>query len=131
MSKIDQVVGTATITRVDKVGVYVKDQQRALDFFTKTLGFTLLADQPMGPGARWIEVAPPGGETALALWTPPGLENRIGTFSGIVFTCDNVYATYEELRRRGVNFAEEPKDQPGGVMCTFLDPDGNTFVLRS
>ena len=84
----------------------------------------------MGADARSIEVAPPGSETALALWTPPGLENRIGTFSGIVFKCTDVHATYEQLRAKGVTFTQEPTEQPGGLMGTFVDPDGNTFVLR-
>lgn len=118
------------INSVKLVGVNVKDQDRALDFYTNVLGFKLLTDKPMGPNARWIEVSPPGAETHLALWTPPGLEDRIGTFSGVVFRCDDIKATYEELRERGVKFTEEPRDQPGGTMAQFVDPDGNTFVLR-
>ena len=118
------------IKNVAKVGVYVRDQQRALDFFTQVLGFEVISDELMGPDGRWIEVRPPGGQTALALWTPPGLEDRIGTFSGIVFTCEDVHATYEELRQRGVKFTQEPVKQPGGVMGVFVDPDGNSFVLR-
>jgi len=118
------------ITKVKLVGICVSDQQRALDFYTNTLGFQLLADEPMGPGARWIEVAPPGAETHLALGTPPGLEDRIGTFSSVVFSCDDIEATYKELRERGVEFKDAPRDQPGGVMAIFVDPDGNAFVLR-
>ncbi len=118
------------ISRVAKVGVCVGDQQRALDFYTKALGFKLVADRPMGPGARWIEVLPREGETSLALWTPPGMEHRIGTPSGIVFKCSDVKSTHQELRERGVAFVQEPVDQPGGVMGTFTDPDGNVFVLR-
>lgn len=119
------------ISKVKLMGVCVGDQQRALDFYTNQLGFRVVADQPMGPGARWLEVAPPGGGPGLALWTPPGLEDRIGTFSQIVFLCDDVRGTYEELRARGVEFSEEPRDQPGGVMAQFKDPDGNVFVLSA
>jgi predicted enzyme related to lactoylglutathione lyase len=118
------------ISRVGKIGVCVGEQQRALEFYTKVLGFKLLADRPMGPGARWIEVLPPGGETSLALWTPPGMESRIGTSSGIVFKCDDVKKTHQELRERGVAFVQEPVDQPGGLMGTFTDQDGNIFVIR-
>jgi lactoylglutathione lyase len=118
------------ISRVAKVSVCIGDQQRALEFFTRVLGFNLIADRPMGPSARWIEVKPPDGETSLALWTPPGLEHRIGTPSGIVFKCTDIQGTHEELRRRGVPFLQAPVDQPGGVMGTFTDPDGNIFVLR-
>ena len=118
------------IRKVAKTGVCVSDQQRAVDFYTQVLGFTLVADESMGPDARWIEVGPPGAETTLTLWTPPGLEDRIGTFTGVVLSCDDIQATYEELRARGVEFEKEPRDQPGGVMASFRDPDGNTFVLR-
>src|SRR4051812_24262630 len=119
------------ITKVAKAGVCVADQQRALDFYTEVLGFRPVSDEPMGGGARWIEVAPDGdGSATLALSTPPGLEDRIGTFAGIVLECDDIQATYDELRRRGVEFTRAPVDQPGGVMGLFKDVDGNEFVLR-
>jgi lactoylglutathione lyase len=118
------------INSVKLVGVNVKDQGRALDFYTNVLGFETITNEPISPNARWIEVSPPGAETHLALWTPPGLEDRIGTFSGVVFRCNDIDATYEELKKRGVKFTEEPRDQPGGTMAQFVDPDGNTFVLR-
>lgn len=119
------------IKRVKTVGANVKDQQVALDFFVKKLGFEIRADEPMGPDARWLEVAPPGAESGIALWTPPDLQDRIGTFSQIVFRCDDVDATYKELKKKGVTFTQEPKDQPGGVMALFVDPDGNTYVLTT
>jgi lactoylglutathione lyase len=119
-----------SITKVAKVGVYVKDQQRALKFYTDVLGFDLVKDLPMGANARWIEVRPQGAETGLALWTPPGMEDRIGTFSGIVFEAEDVHGTYQALLKRGVSFKQAPVNQAGGVMGQFTDPDGNIFVLR-
>jgi predicted enzyme related to lactoylglutathione lyase len=113
------------------VGVYVKDQDRAVDFYTSKLGFQVVEDAPMGGGARWLVVAPPGGETRLVLFTPPGMEDRIGTFSNILFTCADVRATYQELRARGVTFLEEPTEQPWGIMAQFLDADGNRFLLAT
>jgi lactoylglutathione lyase len=118
------------IKKVAKVGVYVRDQERALKFFTEVLGFELVANLPMGPKARWIEVRPPGAETALALWTPPGLEDRIGTFSGIVFEAEDIDKTHKNLLAKGVEFTQAPVKQGGGVMGQFRDPDGNVFVLR-
>lgn len=118
------------IRKVAKVGVYVKDQERALKFYTEVLGFEIVANVPMGKNARWIEVGPKGAETKLALWTPPGLEDRIGTFAGIVFEADDVEKTYQELAQMGVNFTQAPVQQAGGIMGQFTDPDGNTFVLR-
>jgi lactoylglutathione lyase len=118
------------ISHVAKVGVNVRDQQRALEFFTQTLGFDLITDAPMGEKARWIEVRPPGAQTSLALWTPPGLENRIGSFSSIVFQAADVHGAYGRLLDKGVTFTQTPTSQPGGTMGLFLDPDGNSFVLR-
>ena len=119
------------ITKVKMVGVYVKDQDRAVAFYTHTLGFQVVQDAPLANGVRWIEVALPGAETRLALFTPPGMEDRIGTFSNIIFTCPDVRATCAELRARGVTFLQEPTEQPWGIMAQFLDPDGNRFVLGS
>jgi lactoylglutathione lyase len=120
------------ITHVKLVGLFVKDQDRALDFYSNKLGFEVLANEPYGDGARWIEVAPPGAQTRLALSQPPkDMEDRVGKFSQIIFTCDDVRATYEELRQRGVTFTQEPEEQPWGVHAQFADPDGNTFVLAT
>ncbi len=118
------------ITHVRTVGVYVRDQQRALDFYVDKLGFEKRADEPMGPEARWIEVAPPGAQTVLVLYTPPGLEDRIGTVSNLVFDCDDIQATYAQLRDRGVEFSEPPALQSWGMlMAIFKDVDDNNFVL--
>ncbi len=119
------------ITKVKLAGICVKDQEKALDFYTSKLGFEVIANEPMGENARWVEVAPRGAETGLALFTPPGHEDRIGTFSQIVFGCEDVRETYKELRAKGVKFVQEPQDQPGGVMAQFEDLDGNRFVLSS
>ncbi|HYP30140.1 MAG TPA: VOC family protein [Blastocatellia bacterium] len=120
------------ITDVKLFAVYVGDQDRALDFYTKKLGFKLIDDTPMDEKTRWIEVSPPGGNVTLALFTPPGQENLIGKSSQVSFNCDDIYATYEELKNRGVKFSQEPKEVPwGGAMATFEDPDGNFLVLSS
>lgn len=118
------------ITHATTVGITVGDQQRALDFYVNTLGFEKRRDDPMGPDARWIEVAPPGAQTSFVLFTPPGLEDRIGTFANIVLDCDDIQATYEDLSEKGVEFTEPPTMQPWGIMqALFRDVDGNTFVL--
>jgi lactoylglutathione lyase len=114
------------ITRACTVGVYVSDQDQALDFYTNALGFGKRRDEPMGPEARWIEVAPTCTQTVLVLYTPPGLEDRIGTFASIVFEYDDMEATHEEPRDHGVEFSEEPSEQPWGLWAQFKDPDGNT-----
>jgi predicted enzyme related to lactoylglutathione lyase len=109
----------------------VRDQDRALQFYTTTLGFTLLTDQPMGPGQRWIEVRPPKGDAGVALFTPPGQEDRVGTFTGISMECDDVQKTYEDLRAKGVEFAKPPKAESWGVAAIMKDSEGNQIVLSS
>ena len=70
---------------VHMCGVYVKDQEKALKFFTEVLGCTVHTDKPFGPGKRWIEVQPPGGGPTLSLFTPEKFEDRVGTFSNVGF----------------------------------------------
>jgi lactoylglutathione lyase len=120
------------LSSVRSVGIYVGDQDRARKFFTETLGFELLQDTPMGEGpgaARWIEVAPPDRNVILVLFTPDEQQDRIGTFSNVLFDCDDILATHKELAGRGVEFAEEPSQQFWGWWATFKDPDGNTYGL--
>ncbi len=117
------------IAKAATVGIYVSDQNRALEFEPDTLGFEKRVDEPMGDGARWIEVAPEGAETRLVLFTPPGLEGRIGTWGNMVFECGDIRATHEELRGRGVEFTQEPSEQPWGLWTQFKDVDGNKFDL--
>jgi predicted enzyme related to lactoylglutathione lyase len=119
------------IRKIKFSGIPVRDQDRALEFYVKTLGFTLLTDQPMGPGQRWIEVRPPKGDTGLALFTAPGQEDRVGTFTGISMECDDVQKTYEELSAKGVEFAKPPTAESWGVMAIMKDSEGNQFVLST
>jgi predicted enzyme related to lactoylglutathione lyase len=109
----------------------VKDQQRALEFYTRKLGFHVTTDQAMGPGQRWIELGLLNGGSGVALFTPQGHENRIGTFSGLSFVCDDVEKTHSELAQRGVEFTQAPKKESWGTSAIFKDIDGNTFVLSS
>jgi predicted enzyme related to lactoylglutathione lyase len=119
------------IRKMKFTSIPVSDQDRALEFYVGTLGFTLLTDQPMGPGQRWVEVRPPKGETGIALFTPPGHEDRVGTFTGMSLECDDVQKTYEELKARGVQFAKPPQTEPWGVMAIMKDSEGNQIVLST
>ncbi len=121
------------IKAVKFVSIPVKDQDRALDFYTKQLGMTIVTDQPMGAGdaQRWIELKISGADTHVVLFTPPGQEDRIGGFSNVVFSSDNVERTHEQLSARGVTFVQPPKKEPWGTSAIFEDVDGNQFVLSS
>ncbi|MDQ3912885.1 MAG: VOC family protein [Actinomycetota bacterium] len=117
------------IDRVGTVAVAVRNQDKALDFYINALGFEKRADEPMGEGARWVTVAPNGAETNVALEAGP--EERVGTWSYMVLECSDIQAAYEELRGRGVEFSEEPSEQPWGMWARFKDIDGNEFGLYS
>jgi predicted enzyme related to lactoylglutathione lyase len=119
------------IRGVKIVSIPVKDQERALKFYTEKLGFKVATDQQMGPGQRWIELLIPGADAKLALFTPPGHESRIGGFQPMTFWCDDVFATAEQMKKKGVELAEEPRKEIWGTMAKFKDPDGNEFVFSS
>lgn len=117
------------LKRIKFVGIPVRDQQRALEFWTRTLGLQVVTDQPMGDGGRWIELKILGAQTGIALYTPKGHEDRIGTFQNMSFLVDDVEKAYRQLSERGVEFPQPPKKQPWGTSAVFQDPDGNTFVM--
>lgn len=108
----------------------VRDQDRALAFYTEKLGFNILTDQPFGE-QRWIELGIPGAESGVVLFTPKEHESHIGTFSHLSFWCENVEKTYQELLQRGVEFAGPPQKMPWGAFVSLKDPDGNQFILSS
>ena len=115
---------TTRITDVRTVGVPVTDQERALAFYCGTLGFEKRLDVPMGHGARWIEVAPPGATLTIALvhaheGVPAGVE------TGIRFTTPDADANHADLVTKGVD-ADEVLRWPGVLpMFAFRDADGN------
>ena len=119
------------IKSVKLVSIAVRDQSKALEFYTKKLGFQILTDQPFDGNQRWIELGVGGAETSVVLFTPQGAENRIGTFSIVVFLSDDVQKTYEELAARGVEFQQPPKKESWGASAIFKDQDGTLFALSS
>src|SRR6266487_2132747 len=79
----------AMLRGIEIVSIPVKNQAAALEFFTEKLGFKVATNQFFGEGRqRWIELMIPGAETRLALFTPPGHENRIGGFQPVTFRCE-------------------------------------------
>ena len=119
------------IRGVKIVSIPVSNQDTALKFYTEKIGFKVATDQPFGPGQRWIELLIPGADTSLALFTPPGQENRIGGFQPLTFWCDDVFATAKAMRDNGVQFEQEPRAEHWGTSAIFKDPDGNQFVLST
>jgi len=118
------------ISQVKHVSVPVKNQDAALEFYTKKLGFKLAVDVVAG-NQRWIELEIPGGETCVVLFTPEGHEERIGSLSNIIFTAENIDETVEKLKANGVHFVQEPVKESWGTYALFSDLDGNTFCISS
>jgi catechol 2,3-dioxygenase-like lactoylglutathione lyase family enzyme len=116
------------ITGVLTVGVPVSDLDKAIAFYTGTLGLEIRLDVPMGEGARWVEVAPPGGGVSIALerahdGRPAGVE------TGIRLTSADAETAHASLVWHGVD-ADEVLRWPGvPAMFAFRDPDGNQLKV--
>jgi catechol 2,3-dioxygenase-like lactoylglutathione lyase family enzyme len=121
----------AMIKGIKFASVPVSNQDISLTFYTEKLGFVVMTDQHFSETQRWIELGIPGAPTRIVLFTPDAHRDRIGTFTGISFYSDDVEATYETLKARGVEFAKPPKKEDWGTSSIFKDPDGNQFVLSS
>jgi catechol 2,3-dioxygenase-like lactoylglutathione lyase family enzyme len=119
------------IRGVKFVSIPTRDQDRALEFWTRKVGFQIATDQPFGGGQRWIELRVPGADTRLVLFTPPGHEDRIGGFTNMAFWSDDLDATYARLTAAGVETLGPPKKESWGSSLLFKDPDGNTFVIST
>jgi lactoylglutathione lyase len=120
------------IEGVSKVVIEVDDQARALAFWTETLSFELHQDTPYGED-RWVEVTTPDKRLRLVL-SPrqadrPNASDLLPT-SSVLFYCDDLIETYEELRSRGVEFPQPPVELSFGWWSMFQDPEGNRFALH-
>ncbi len=122
-------VDSMQITKVGTVGVPVSDQDRALDFYVGMLGFEKRLDAPFGQGLRWIEVAPAGAVTTIALAPSPD-GSPIGVDTGIRLHTPDAEADHASLLDRGVDVDAEIMRWAGvPPMFTLRDPDGNTLVI--
>jgi len=117
-----------TITDLRTVGVPVTDQDRALEFYMGTLGFEKRLDAPIGPGIRWIEVAPPGAATSIALVSAPA-EGSVGVDTGIRFSTTDAGAEHQSMRARGVPVDDLLLWDDVPAMFTFRDQDGNSLYV--
>jgi lactoylglutathione lyase len=116
------------IADVRTVGVPVTDQDRAVEFYVGKLGFEIRLDAPLADGGRWIELAPPGATTTIALvrardGIPAGVE------TGIRFTTADADHEHADLQVRGVD-SDDVLRWPGlPAMFAFRDQDGNGLEI--
>jgi predicted enzyme related to lactoylglutathione lyase len=131
--------------RIANTQLWVHDQDVALEFYTRKLGWQVRVDitVPEMGNFRWLAVSPADQpEVSIVLMAIPGapvmdkataedvrsLMSR--GYAGTVFlTTDDVRASYEQLRARGVEFTEAPTEMPYGLDTAFHDPSGNSFRL--
>jgi len=124
--------------------LWVRDQEEALEFWTKKVGLEVKSDVTMSEMGdfRWLVVGPAGQENGIVLMAIPGepvmdaatksdVEELMSKgFAGTIFlTTDDCRASFEELKGRGVEFTSEPEETPYGVDCGFRDPSGNNARL--
>jgi catechol 2,3-dioxygenase-like lactoylglutathione lyase family enzyme len=133
------------VIKISTVQLWVHDQDEALAFYTKKLGMEVRSDVtlPEMGDFRWLTVAPAGQPdieiVLMAIPGPPVMDSETADqvralmakgFAGTVFlTTDDVHASYEELKGRGVEFVEEPEERPYGIDSAFRDPSGNNIRL--
>ena len=132
------------ITKMIVTNINVLDQDSAYDFYVNKLGFKVVDDIPMGPDSRWLTVSPPE-QPDLQLVLFPVKESKMfpkeiaktladlikkGIFGCGVFTCKDVFATYEELKAKGVEFIKPPTKEFYGTEALFKDDSGNFFSLQ-
>ncbi len=124
------------IEKLLNVVVVVRDQTKALDFYTKVLGFEKRTDISPPWGTRWVTVAPKGQDIEIALLqsgnrSDPNLPQlEPGKGPQWTFQTSDCKEDFTELQSRGVKFDQsKPEEQPWGVQATFSDPDGNKFGL--
>jgi catechol 2,3-dioxygenase-like lactoylglutathione lyase family enzyme len=118
------------VTQVSRVMVPVGDQDAAIAFYTRALSFELIADISFGDGDRWVEVAPPGGGTALAL-VPPRGDYQTGRMTGIALSTTDADAAHDALKEQGVDVDAEMMGGDGTVpkMFFFRDHDANSLMI--
>jgi catechol 2,3-dioxygenase-like lactoylglutathione lyase family enzyme len=124
---------TQTETHISQLGtvmVPVSDRDAAIDFYVEKLGFEKRADIPFGDGERWVEVAPSGASTTIALVSPREGEST-GIETRVAFSSTDADADHAELRARGVDVDEAVMKMGGPVppMFFFRDLDGNGFMI--
>ncbi len=126
---------------ISVVGIYVHDQDAALDFYVNKLGFKVHTDARNG-NYRWLTVTypdQPGFELGLFLPQEPVLDAETaaamrtlvakGAMPPLVLTVANCQATYEQLKAKGVEFIQEPVSRYGSVDANFRDPSGNAWKM--
>jgi catechol 2,3-dioxygenase-like lactoylglutathione lyase family enzyme len=125
--------GDVMLEKVVYVTIFVKDQDKALDFYTNVLGFEKRADVPKPNAPRFVALGLKGQDLLLVLW--PGSPGQGQPFEGrstaaYTFETADCHKAFETLKSRGVKFDTGVLEYPFGYVAVFQDPDGNRLQLR-
>lgn len=107
------------------------DQERAVKFYTEKLGFRVAQDREYKEGWRWVSLEIPEAQTKILLTQKSGETRDVPS---LVLTVDDVYASYRELKEKGVEFTTGPDEAPwdgGEVFAVFRDSEGNLVMIGS
>jgi catechol 2,3-dioxygenase-like lactoylglutathione lyase family enzyme len=131
------------ITKISHVTIYVLNQDSAYNFYVNKLGFEVGTDAIISPGNRWLTVKP-NNQPDVEIILMATKENhqfskeaakhmqeliKNGTFGFGVFSTDDIHATYEELKAKGIEFTKVPNEEFYGIEAIFKDDSGNWFSL--
>ena len=124
---------TKSSTRITEVGavmIPVSDQDKAIEFYTEKLGFEKRSDTPFGDGNRWVEVAPAGADTVIAL-VEPRPQDSVGVVVPVGLNSKDVDADHADLKAKGVDVDDEVSrmGDPVPPMFWVRDQDGNTLMV--
>ena len=114
--------------KITHFNLVVKSQDAALEFYTKKVGFDKKSDVTSPEGYRWVTVGPRGQELELVL-TQAGAKDTVKP-AFVTMQVDDCRSAAEELMARGVQFTQEPEENPWAVSAIFADPDGNHFQMN-
>lgn len=117
-----------TVTDVRTVGVNVSNQDDAIEFYIATLGFEKRLDAVISPTMRWVEVAPPGATTSIALNVNDGGPD-VAADTGIRFAVPDADVEHAAMRERGVKVGDVLRWDNVPPMYALDDPDGNRFYI--
>jgi catechol 2,3-dioxygenase-like lactoylglutathione lyase family enzyme len=121
---------------IGHVAIVVRDYDEAIAYYTNALGFDLIEDTPLGGGKRWVLVRPSGSDGTcllLARAASPEQESRVGNQTGgrvfLFLHTDDFWRDYNAMKKRGVKFVQEPREEAYGTVVVFVDLYGNKWDL--
>ncbi|TMU87523.1 VOC family protein [Bacillus sp. BHET2] len=121
------------INKVGQIMLYVKDQEKSMNFWTEVVGFTIISEEDNGQGMKWIEIAPTKeAETSIVLHNKELIakmqpELNLGTPSLMMYT-DKLDELHKDLSNKNITVGEIV-DMPSGRVFNFADSEDNYFAV--